>query len=73
MILPGNGEDGDYQNHEKGPDEARHGVEVVAQKLQGKAARVADGNVVAEDREHEEHKTELRPTQGVVYFSDEAP
>ena len=72
MVFASDGEDGDDQNDKERPDETRHGVEVVAEELQGEAARVANSYIIAEDGEHEQDKAELGPTKGVVNFSDEA-
>lgn len=66
MVLARNGENGHDERDEEGPDEARDGVEPVAQELEGEAAGVVDGDVVAQDGEHEEDEGELGPAVGVI-------
>ena len=59
MLLASNGEHGDDERDEERPDEARHGVEVVAQQLQTEAGAVVDADIVAQNGEDEEDEAEL--------------
>ena len=45
-------------------------MEVVAEELHTETGRVVDGNVVAEDRESEQHEAELGPADRMVYGED---
>jgi hypothetical protein len=71
VVLANNGEDGDDESDEEGPDEAGDGVKVVAEQLHGQATRVVDGDVIAEDREHEHDEAELGPANGVIDFTNQ--
>ena len=56
MIFPGDGDHGDDENDEKGPDEAGDGVEIMAKKLQGKTGGVDAYDIVPHHAEHKEYK-----------------
>ena len=71
MVLAGDGEDGDDESDEEGPDEARDSVKIVAEQLHGQATRVVDGDVVAKDREHEHDEAEFGPAKGVIDFTNQ--
>ena len=71
MVLARDGKNGNDERDEEGPDEARDGVEPVAQELEGEAAGVIDGDVVAQDGEHEEDEGELGPAIRVIDSFDQ--
>ena len=66
MVFARDGEDGDDERGRKGPDEAGHRMEIVAQELQAEAIGVVDGDVVAQHGEHEHHEAEFGPAEGVI-------
>jgi hypothetical protein len=70
VVLAGDGDDGDDESDEEGPDETGDGVKVVAEQLHGQATRVLDGDVVTEDREHERSEAEPGPANRVVDFAN---
>ena len=72
VLAAGDGEHGDDERDQEGPDEARHGVEVVAEQLQAEARGVVDGDVVAADREDGEDEGCLGPAEWVVGGQQEA-
>ena len=71
LCLSRDGQHSDDDGNEQAPNEARHGVEIVAQQLQGEAAAVVDRDVVAQHGEGEHDEAELGPGGGVVDFVDE--
>ena len=71
-LLAGDGEHGDDDGDEERPDEARDGVEVVAQQLERQPAGVVDRDVVPQHGEGEQDEAELGPADRVVNLEDEA-
>jgi hypothetical protein len=51
MFTAGDGENGDYEGVDEGPDEAGDGVEVVAEELERETRGVVDCNVISQHRE----------------------
>ena len=72
VLLAGDGEHRDDDGKQQRPDQARDRVEVVAEQLDGEAAGVVDGDVVAEHGEREDDERELGPARRMVHGADEA-
>ena len=72
VVLADNGEDGDNERNEEGPDETWHGVEVVAEQLHAEAGGVVDGDVVANDAKNEKDEGGLGPAEWVVRLAQQA-
>lgn len=57
MVFSNDGKNTDHKGNQEGPEKTRHSVKIMAQELDGKAGRVEDGDIVAQDGEHEQDKS----------------